>query len=83
MSNGLDINKIIRQLIKVHRPEDRKHRKESIRYLTPITEVSKGGPAQYDPNSPIVVSMDTPKGSNFSLSDLVRSNVVKNSTGPQ
>ena len=72
MSKGLDINKIIRQLIRVHHPEDRKHREESIRYLTPITEVSKGRrPAQYDPKSPILVSMDTPKGSNFSFSDLV------------
>ena len=70
---GLDIRAIIDQLVKVCEVSGRdiEPREESPRYLTPISKVSEGGPTHYDPNFPIRVIMDTPKGSKFIYSDLV------------
>ena len=67
---GLDIHAIILQLIEVSLPNDKRHREEHIRNLTPINGVSEGPTPQGEPEFSFYVSKIEPKESKFIYNDL-------------
>ena len=60
MSNKIDIHNIVLQLTRVTLLEDKRHRDESIKNLTPISMVHEGGSIKEMPNT-FTVSKCSPK----------------------
>ena len=71
MNKDLIIYNIIKQLTKVS--IDKMIRKEDVRLLTPIVQVSEGPTAKYEPEGTFLVGKKTPKGEKLIFEDLMTS----------
>ena len=77
MDTKENIINIIHQLLKVSLPNDKLHRDESIKNLTPIDNVSQGPPAKGEPEFTFLVGKVTPKDSKFAFNDSIMAIVSK------
>jgi hypothetical protein len=63
------IHDLILQLVSVSIPSDTMHREEHIRNLTPITNVSEGASAPYEPEGTFILGKLKPKDAETTIFD--------------